>query len=85
MESLYLLIPLVLIFLALALKILFWAIKSGQYDDLSAEGQRILFDEDTTIDPEKSKKLKPRTADAAKSNRAAQSDREERSNQEAKR
>ena len=46
MESLYLLIPLALIIILIAIKLLFWAIRSGQYDDLDTEGHRILFDED---------------------------------------
>jgi len=45
MESLYLLIPIALIIFVLAIKLLFWAINSGQYDDLNTEGHRILFDE----------------------------------------
>lgn len=47
MESLYLLIPVALAVLLLAIKMLFWAIGSGQYDDLDTEAHRILFDEDT--------------------------------------
>jgi len=47
MESLYLLIPVGLIFIALAVKVLFWAIKNGQYDDLDTEAHRILFDDKT--------------------------------------
>lgn len=46
MESLYLLVPIALIFVAIALKIFFWAIKSGQYDNLDTEAHRILFDDD---------------------------------------
>jgi len=45
MESLYLLIPIALAIIVLAIKILFWAINNGQYDDLKSEGHRILFDE----------------------------------------
>jgi cbb3-type cytochrome oxidase maturation protein len=45
-ESFYLLIPIALIFVALALRLLFWAINSGQYDNLDTEAHRILFDED---------------------------------------
>jgi len=45
MESLYLLIPIALVIFVLAIKLLFWAINSGQYDDLNTEGHRILFDE----------------------------------------
>ena len=46
MESLYLLIPIALLFCALAIKLLLWAIDSGQYDDLDKEAWRILADED---------------------------------------
>lgn len=45
MEVLYLLIPIALVFVAVAIKLFFWAVKSGQYDDLDTEGKRILFDE----------------------------------------
>lgn len=45
MHSLYLLIPLVTILVGLAIWALFWAVRSGQYDDLHTEGRRILFDE----------------------------------------
>ncbi len=46
MESLYLLIPVALIFVALGIRLLLWAIDSGQYDDLDKEAWRILADED---------------------------------------
>ncbi len=46
MESLYLLIPVALVFVVIAVKVLFWAVNSGQYDDLETEAHRILFDED---------------------------------------
>jgi cbb3-type cytochrome oxidase maturation protein len=45
MHSLYLLIPLAVILVGLAVWALFWAVRSGQYDDLNTEGRRILFDE----------------------------------------
>ena len=46
MPSLYLLIPIALVFCALAIKLLLWAINSGQYDDLDKEAWRILSDEE---------------------------------------
>ncbi len=55
MEILYLLIPIGLIILGIAIKLLFWAVNSGQYDDLDTEGQRILFDDEPT--PPSSKKI----------------------------
>jgi cbb3-type cytochrome oxidase maturation protein len=50
MESLYLLIPISLIFIAIAIKIFFWAVNSGQYDDLDSEAERILFDLESSVD-----------------------------------
>lgn len=54
MTSLYLLIPVSLIFCALAIWFFFWAVNSGQYDDLEGEGERILFDDgaDDPVDVE---------------------------------
>lgn len=48
MESLYFLVPCALIFIALAIKAMFWAINNGQYDNLDTEAHRILFDADKT-------------------------------------
>lgn len=45
MEVLYLLVPIALVFIFTAVKILFWAINNGQYDDLDTEAHKILFDE----------------------------------------
>ncbi len=45
MESLYFLVPCALIFIAIAVKVLFWAINNGQYDNLDTEAHRILFEE----------------------------------------
>jgi cbb3-type cytochrome oxidase maturation protein len=42
----------VLVFLFLALRFLFWAIKNGQYDDLNTEGRRVLFDDEPDIETE---------------------------------
>lgn len=49
MESLYFLIPLSLVVLGVAVWLLFWAVNSGQYDDIDREGEQILFDDD--LDP----------------------------------
>ena len=45
MESLYFLIPLSMVVVAFGLRLFFWAVNSGQYDDLDGEAERILFDE----------------------------------------
>lgn len=51
MESLYFLVPCALIFVAIAVKVLFWAINNGQYDNLDTEAHRILFDDEKAKAP----------------------------------
>lgn len=46
MESLYLLIPIALIFCVVVIRLLLWAIDNGQYDDLDKEAWRVLADDD---------------------------------------
>ncbi|WP_168015938.1 cbb3-type cytochrome oxidase assembly protein CcoS [Halomonas salinarum] len=46
MSILYLLIPLSLILLSLAVWAFFWAVKNDQFDDLEGPAHRILFDDD---------------------------------------
>lgn len=55
MESLYLLIPISLVVLGIAIAIFFWAVNSGQYEDMEREGDRILFDEDDDKRPDANK------------------------------
>ena len=63
MESLYLLIPLALVLLALIVWALLWAIRSGQFDDLEGPAHRILMDEDEPQEPRAaSKRNKSRSA-----------------------
>lgn len=45
MDAIYLLIPLTLVLLAIAIGIFFWAVNSDQYSDLDKEASRILFEE----------------------------------------
>ncbi len=44
MESLYFLVPVALVFIVVAAKVLLWALNSGQYDNLDTEAHRILFE-----------------------------------------
>lgn len=44
MESLYFLVPVALVFIVVAAKVLLWALNSGQYDNLDTEAYRILFE-----------------------------------------
>lgn len=44
MDILYLLIPLSVVLVFFVLAALWWAIDNGQFDDVGAEGERILRD-----------------------------------------
>lgn len=50
MDSLYILIPIALVFCLVAIKLLLWAIGSGQYDDLDKEAWRILMEDPNEAD-----------------------------------
>ncbi len=45
MNSLFILIPIALVLVAIAVRVFIWAVKSGQFEDLDTEGKRILFDD----------------------------------------
>ncbi len=51
MEILYILIPVSLILVTIAIVLFGWAIKNGQYDDLEGPGHSILFDDDEDMIP----------------------------------
>ncbi len=46
MEILYLLVPLAMLIVALMVVIFFWAVRSGQFDDLEGPAHRIIMDDD---------------------------------------
>lgn len=46
MSIIYVLIPIAMLFVTIAVWVFFWAVKSDQYEDLNREGINILFDED---------------------------------------
>ncbi|EIC21855.1 cbb3-type cytochrome oxidase assembly protein CcoS [Thiorhodovibrio frisius] len=50
MEVIYGLIPGMLLLGLAAVGVLFWAARSGQFDDLEGDGQRILLDDDIKPD-----------------------------------
>lgn len=52
MSVLYILIPLALLLLGLAVWAFFWAVGSGQFDDLDTPAIRIVMDDDTAPDQE---------------------------------
>lgn len=49
MDSLFILIPIALVFVAIAIKAFIWAVNNHQYDDLDAAGRSILFDDDVEV------------------------------------
>ena len=48
MNVIYVLIPIAIIIVALAIVIFFWAVKANQFEDLERQGSSILFDDDIT-------------------------------------
>ena len=64
MSMLYVLIPLAVMLLAVAILALLWAIKSGQFDDLESHGWSVVLDDDQKpppLDDEELKKEEKRT------------------------
>ena len=53
MTIIYVLIPIAIIIVALALVIFFWAVKTNQFEDLDRQGYSILFDDDLSGDEKK--------------------------------
>ena len=50
MEVIYLLIPIAVVLVGIIIWIFFWAVKSGQFDDLEGPGHKILMDEDEPME-----------------------------------
>lgn len=46
MSIIYVLIPIALILVCIAIAVFFWAVKSNQFEDLERHGSSILFDDD---------------------------------------
>lgn len=50
MEIVILLIGLALVLVAVIIWAFFWAVKSGQFDDMEGPAHRIIMDDDTPLD-----------------------------------
>ncbi|MBF8721888.1 MULTISPECIES: cbb3-type cytochrome oxidase assembly protein CcoS [Pseudomonas] len=61
MPALYVMIPAALLIVGVAVYIFFWAVDSGQYDDLDSPAHSILFDDQ---DPRHQAAVKPDQAQA---------------------
>jgi cbb3-type cytochrome oxidase maturation protein len=53
MEVIYGLLPGMLLLGVIGVVIFFWAVKNGQYDDMDGSANRVLMDEDVTVDTDK--------------------------------
>ena len=58
MEILFILLPVSIAFVALAIWVFGWAINNGQYDDLEGPAHSILFDDDADMIPDRNDKPK---------------------------
>lgn len=54
MDILFLLVPVSFIFIVIAVRIFFWAVRDGQFDDLDGAAHSILFDKDKDLPSDKS-------------------------------
>ncbi|MDT7524913.1 MULTISPECIES: cbb3-type cytochrome oxidase assembly protein CcoS [Idiomarinaceae] len=46
MDSLYVLIPIAILFVIIAVGIFLWAVRSDQFEDLERQGMNVLLDDD---------------------------------------
>lgn len=58
MTILYLLIPLAVVLMIVAVAFFLWTVKTGQYDDLEGPAHRILMDDDDPMIPENARPKK---------------------------
>lgn len=65
MSVIYVLIPLAIVIILVAIGIFFWAVKSDQFNDLDRQGYSILFDEDAqhSKNQSASQRTKPHNSD----------------------
>lgn len=66
MEILYLLIPLGILVLGVAIWGFLWAVKTGQFDDLEGPAHRILMDDDDIRIPSRKHEKAPKKQDIEK-------------------
>lgn len=59
MEILHLMVPIAIILVIIAIVIFFWAVRTGQFDDLERQGYSVLLDEDNE-QPKSAAKKQPK-------------------------
>lgn len=67
MESIYILIPIAIVLVCVAVVIFLWAVKSEQFEDLERQGHNILFDEETEATHQQRKKEKTKEGNESES------------------
>ena len=78
MSILYLLIPLAVGLMAVAIAFFLWTVRTGQYDDLEGPAHRILMDDDDPMIPANARpKKKAKTPVQAESGKPAEEGGEE--------
>ncbi|MFO8005776.1 cbb3-type cytochrome oxidase assembly protein CcoS [Thioalkalivibrio sp.] len=68
MEVLYLLIPIALVLVLIIGIAFFWAIRSGQYEDMEGPAHRILMDDDDPLIPGNEDRARERTSEDGERN-----------------
>lgn len=68
MDVIYGLIPLMIVIGLVMVVVFFWAVKSGQYDDMEGDSNRILMDEDEPVVSHKENKSENDKAEIDKRN-----------------
>ena len=63
MEVIYGLIPLMIVLGLVGVIVFFWTVRSGQYEDLEGDANRILMDDDDPLLPENKDKEEHKKAD----------------------
>jgi cbb3-type cytochrome oxidase maturation protein len=58
-EIWYLMIPIAMVFAAIAIAVFFWSVKSDQFEDLDRHGSNILFDDDDVAHQQAQRKAQP--------------------------
>lgn len=53
MNIIYVLIPIAILLVVMAIAVFFWAVRTNQFDDLERQGYSILFDDDLKKDVKK--------------------------------
>ena len=74
MSILYLLIPLAVGLMVIAIAFFLWTVRTGQYDDLEGPAHRILMDDDDPMIPGYERKKKPNNKQAVSDQEGKASD-----------